>query len=361
MNHVIISIFLLGALVGPLQAAKMAVIDEAQRAAFGIRTAAVEAASESLSKPYPAKVTVPNAQLQVISAPLEGVVESLLVAEGEEVATGQPLARVQSRGLLDLQAAYLESRTRRLLAGESASRDRKLYAEGIVARRRLLESDSSFREAKTVEARNRQALLLAGMPEDAIQELASSQQLTTLLEVKSPLAGVVLEQIATAGQRLAASDPLYRVGDLSTLWVEVHVPMDALGRISVGSQVLLSQGPPARVITIGRMVHGTDQGVLVRAEVRDDVDKLRPGQFVEARLSQAGAMGAWRVPANAVVRINGIDSVFIERSGGFEAVPVTVLAREADRVMVEGALAATDAVVVDGTVSLKAALAAGAE
>ena len=361
MKTRLLSIALIGALHASVHAAPMAMINAEQRAAFGIETVPVEIAGATLGKPYPAKVAVPNAQLRVVSAPLEGVVEALLVAEGESVDSGQVLARVRSQGLLELQAAYLESRTRRLLAAETRARDSKLHAEGIVARRRLLESQSAEREMLTAEARDRQALLLAGMTEASILQLASTQRLSTVLEVKSPLSGVVLEQIATAGQRLAVSDPLYRVGDLSTLWVEVHVPLDALGDVAPGSKVELSRGLSATVITVGRMVHGTDQGVLVRAEVREGVATLRPGQFVEARVSQASGGKAWRLPARALVRIDGGDKVFIERVGGFEPVVVEVLAREQNQVTVKGALTIADAVVVDGTVALKAALAAGAE
>jgi len=361
MNMRLLSIVLIGALHTIVQAAPMAMINAEQHAAFGIQTAPVEIAGATLSKPYPAKVAVPNAQLRVVSAPLEGVVEALLVAEGESVDSGQALARVRSQGLLELQAAYLESRTRRLLTAETRARDSKLYAEGIVAKRRLLESQSAEREMLTAEARDRQALLLAGMTEESIAQLADTQQLSTVFEVKSPLSGVVLEQIATAGQRLAVSDPLYRVGDLSTLWIEVHVPLDALGDIAPGGQVELSQGLSATVITVGRMVHGTDQGVLVRAEVREGVATLRPGQFVEARVSQAAGDKAWRLPARALVRIDGGDKVFIERAGGFEPVAVEVLALEQNQVTVKGPLTTADAVVIDGTVALKAALAAGAE
>jgi RND family efflux transporter MFP subunit len=361
MSRHLFPAILAGLLCATAQGQPFATIDEAQRSAFGIETAPVEPGGLVLSKPYPAKVAVPNAQLRVVSAPLEGVVEALLVAEGEAVTAGQPLARVRSQGLLDLQAAFLESRTRRRLSGETLARDRKLYADGIVAQRRLLESQSAHREMLTAEARDRQALLLAGMPETAVEALASSQQLTTVLEVTSPLAGVVLEQVATAGQRLAASDPLYRVGDLSTLWIEVHVPLDALGQIRPGSRVVLSDGPKAQVITVGRMVHGTDQGVLVRAEVHEGAGALRPGQFVEARLSLAADAAAVRLPARALIRIDGVDEVFIERTGGFEPVAVEVLAREADEIVVTGPLTAGDAVVVSGTAALKAALAAGAE
>ena len=210
-------------------------LDAQQRAAFGIETVLVQLATEALSKPYPAKVQVPNAQLRVLSAPLEGVVEALLVAEGETVEQGQTLARVRSQGLLELQAAYLESHTRRALAGETLARDKKLYTEGIVARRRLLESQSAFRELSTAEERDRQSLLLASMSESTLKDLVRDKTLSAVLEVKSPLSGVVLEQIATAGQRLAVSDPLYRVGQLSPLWIEVHVPLNALGTIAPGS------------------------------------------------------------------------------------------------------------------------------
>jgi RND family efflux transporter MFP subunit len=336
-------------------------VDAAQREAFGIRTAPVSFVAEALSKPYPAKVAVPNSQLRVLSAPLEGVVESLLVAEGEPVVAGQVVARIHSRRLLDLQADYLAALTRRELAGETLARDRKLHSEGIVAKRRLLESQSAYREVSTEVARNRQALALAGMAPAQIDALAATRTLNTLLQVTSPIDGVVLEQAAATGQRLSASDPLYHIGDLSTLWIEVHVPLNEIGNARPGMRVDLSGGLNAEVITVGRMVHGTDQGVLVRAALREGVGQVRPGQFIEARLAQGSDAGSARVPASAVVRIDGADHVFVERAGAFVAVPVTVLAQAGNQAVLRAELAAGEAVVVDGAVSLKAALAAGAE
>ena len=336
-------------------------MDAAQREAFGIRTSSAVIGGEALSKPYPAKVAIPNAKLRVINAPLEGVVESLLVAEGEPVQAGQVLARIHSQGLLDLQAAYLASLTRRSLAAETLARDRKLHAEGIVAQRRLLESQSAYREANTEAARNRQALTLAGMPDEQIKLLARKQQLDTLLQVTSPIDGVVLQQSAVTGQRLAASDPLYQVGELSTLWIEIHVPLDEIGSTQAGTRVSLSGGLQAEVITVGRMVHGADQGVLVRAALSEGVEQLRPGQFVEARLAQSGDSQAIHLPAGALVRIGGSNHVFVERDGRFVAVPVEVLKQSAEQVVLNAELSAGEAVVTQGAASLKAALSAGAE
>mgnify|MGYP001819982069 CR=1 FL=1 len=226
MKMIIMTCLLLASGVLPAQALTL---DAEQRAAFGIETAPVQLATETLSKPYPAKVQVPNAQLRVLSAPLEGVVEALLVAEGESVEQGQTLARVRSQGLLELQATYLETSTRRALASETLARDKKLYAEGIVAKRRLLESQSAYHELSTAEERDRQSLLLAGLSESMLNTLVREKNLSAVLEVKAPLSGIVLEQIATAGKRILVSDPLYRIGQLSPLWIEVHVPLNALG------------------------------------------------------------------------------------------------------------------------------------
>lgn len=337
-------------------------LDAVQRASFGIETSQVQLVKQSLSKPYPSKVQVPNAQLRVVSAPLEGVVEALLVAEGESVEAGQVLVRVRSPGLLELQATYLETRIRRQLSGEALTRDTQLHKEGIVAKRRLLETRASHRELLTAEERASQTLMLVGMSEAAVARLAREQKLSALLEVVAPLSGVVLEQIATAGQHLVVSDPLYRIGHLSPLWIEVHVPLDALGDIGPGSEVHITEGNlSARVITVGRMVHGTDQGVLVRAEISEGAQQLRPGQFVEARLSLSAGGESLRLPARSVLRVDGGDFVFAERASGFELVPVNVLSRESEEVIVSGELQAGDAVVVSGTAALKAAIAAGGE
>lgn len=361
LSKLVLLTSLLSAASGLSASGVMVDVDAAQREAFGIQTTPVVFVDQALSKPYPAKVTVPNAQLRVLSAPLDGVVESLLVAEGEEVRAGQTVARIHSRLLLDLQADYLASLTRRALAGETLARDRKLHAEGIVAKRRLLESQSTFREAATMVARNRQALELAGMSADGVDTLARTQKLDTLLQVMSPIDGVVLEQAAVTGQRLSASDPLYHIGDLSTLWIEVHVPLNEIGDTSPGMRVNLSGGLVAKVITVGRMVHGADQGVLVRAALSDGVKQLRPGQFAEARLAHDSYGHAIRLPTSALVRIEGSDHVFVERPDGFMAVPVKVIAQEEGHLVLSADLKQGDAVVANGAVSLKAVLAAGAE
>jgi len=209
-------------------AATLIAISEEQQQAFGIELATPEPAATALTRRYPAEVGVPNHQLRVVSAPESGMLESLLVAEGERVSAGQALASLRSPQLLQAQSDYLEAKTRLDLARSELARDRKLFSEGIIAERRLLETRARFQEAETGADQRRQRLTLAGMASAEVQALEKGRNLTSTLTVRSPLDGVVLEQMVNTGQALAAADPLYRVAQLQPLWLEIHVPVDRL-------------------------------------------------------------------------------------------------------------------------------------
>ncbi|WP_338073151.1 efflux RND transporter periplasmic adaptor subunit [Halochromatium salexigens] len=329
----------------------------AEQERFGIELAAPQPAATSLTRRYPARVAVPNPQLRVVAARKAGVVETLLVAEGERVTAGQIMARLQSPDLVSAQSDYLESLTRLALAESEVARDRMLQREGVIAERRLIESQSRRDELATMVQQRRQVLALAGMSAADIDTLARSRTLTTSLPVRAPIAGVVLEQMVSTGQSLTAATPLYRIADLEPLWIEVHVPVDRVADLAPGDRALLpTLGIEGRIITVGRLVHSQDQGVLVRAEVADGAEQLRPGQFIEVQLAATTeAGGRWRVPAAAVVRHAGEAMLFVAREGGFEPISVRLIAEEEGETVVTGSLAASDRIVVKGVVELKAA------
>ncbi len=344
------------------QAEELIRISPENQASFGIELASPEPAQDTLSRRYPAKVAVPNRQLRVVSAPQNGILEALLVAEGEQVQEGQILARLRSPELLQTQSDYLESHSRLELARSELERNRKLHSEGIVAQRRLLESRAAYRELETSADRHQQRLELAGMSAQDIDTLQRKRRLTSSLAIRSPLDGVVLAQNVSTGQAVAAADPLYRIGQLDVLWLEVHVPVDQLGPVRTGAPVRLpALNSEGRVVTIGRMVHQADQGVLVRVEIRDGVQDLRPGQFVEVQLAESAGGSAWRVSTASVLRNGGADYLFLAREGGFIPLPVQVKASEERHKVVSGDMNANDQVVTRGVAALKAAWLGGSE
>jgi len=343
-------------LAGSLQAEALIPLDPAQREALGVQAEPVEAVTGTWGSAYPAKVRVPNAQLRVVSAPQQGLLTALLVAEGEQVHKGQPLAVIQSPQLVQQQGAWLEALTALQLAKVELERDRKLDAQGIIAQRRFLETQARYTQAETVADQRRQVLLLAGLEPQALRQLGEERRMSSTLEVRAPLDGAVLEQMATPGQRLEVATPLYRIGRLDPLWLEVHVPLERLGNTHIGTAVRVDRPEVrGRVITVGSMVHGTDQGVLIRAEIARGASALRPGQFIEARIAEGGGGAAFRIPRNALLRHKGKTWVLVAKEDGFQPLEVSLRNEEAGHLVIEGPLQVGDRVAVAGTAVLKAA------
>lgn len=360
MRYIIVTVMLLGALTPA--AAELLRISPEQRAALGIEMAPLEASGDLQSARFPAKVAVPTAQLQVVTAPQGGVIEVLLVAEGEEIRQGQPLVRIQSPRLLELQGEYLETRARFKLAESNYKRDRQLSKDGIIAERRLLESQAAYQELSVAQSRLRHLLQLSGMDDQTLGELESQRNLSSTLLVRAPFDGVVLEQMVTVGRGVELADPLYRIAHLTPLWLEIHVPLAQLGDLAVGQNVLVPElDLSGQVISVGRMVHGVDQGVLVRAQVSERTERLRPGQFVQAQLAAARGSSSFRVPGAAVLRSGGQSYVFVAREEGFLPVPVTVTSEEPGYQVIQAELQAGTVIAVSGTVALKAAWSAEAQ
>jgi RND family efflux transporter MFP subunit len=334
----------------------------AQREALGIRTADIESVASAWSGTYPAKVVVPNAQLRIVSAPQSGLLTVLLVAEGEAVNEGQTLAVIRSPQLVEQQGQYLEALTSHELASVELERDRKLVKEGIIAKRRFLEARARHQQAGTLVEQRRQSLQLAGMDANALETLTRERRLTSALEVRAPLNGVVLEQLGTPGQRLEMASPLYRIAKLKPLWLEVHVPLESLGTTRPGIRVQVdAPRVEGEVITIGSMIHSEDQGVLVRSRIDAGAERLRPGQFVQARLAVAEGSGRFRIPRNALVRNAGRSWVFAAGDKGFRPLPVTVVNAEQNHLVVTGELTTDTRIAIAGTAALKAAWLEGVE
>ncbi len=330
--------------------------------ALGLQTATVSTASQAWGTVYPAAIAVPNSQLRVVSAPMEGLLESLLVAEGETVKKGQVLALVRSPGLVSEQRNYLNALNSKTLLEAEIKREKKLHSEGIIAERRYLETHARLLQARTDVEQAQQILQLAGMDDEALSELRIKRRLSSEIQVRSELDGVILEQMATPGQRLNILDPLYKVGYLSPLWVEIHVPLEQASKVTTRSIIQIEK--PAlsgQVITVGRMVHGTDQGVLIRAELREGIEQLRPGQFLQARIGSDETGQMFRIPRSALLRADGKTWVFEATERGFHAVAIELISEEAESLLIRGDLRLDSRLVVAGTSALKASWLEGRE
>ncbi len=331
-------------------------ISQEQMERIGISLAPVEAAESYVTDHLPARVVIPPQQARVLAAPRGGLVKSLNAAESDEVQIGELLAQIESPGMVGIQRELLQAATQLRLTQAELDRNAQLRKTNAVSERVYLESRSALDEAAALVNERRQVLYLAGMTPEAVAQLEQNRRLSSTLEVRSPIDGVVVEVPAVLGQRVDDSEPLFRVAQLEPLWLEISAPLDRLQGVQPGGAVEIpcEQGE-ARVDLIGRNVDAANQTVLVRAEVKGAGTCLRPGQFVEVRLQLSSTKEQFRVPSSAITRIGDTPMVFVHEAAGFAPVSVKIVAREGEFSIVSGGIAAGSKVAASGIASLKAA------
>lgn len=334
-------------------------LDERQIRASGIETARPEPETGPAEIALPGTVVVPPQQLRIVAAPAAGLLESLFVAPDERVRQGQILARLRSTDLVEAQRLYLQAQTASDLAGEKLRRDEQLYRERIIAERRLLVTRSEAVAASAGLDERQQLLGLYGMTPAEVEDLRRNRRIQQSLTVTSPMNGVVLGRQATAGERVAQAAPLVTIADLSTLWVNVQVPISRAAALEANARVLVpAQGAEGFVLRVGRTVDAATQSVTATAEINRGTDAIRPGQAVTVALSlRAPGQPQWRVPAGSVVRHRERSWVFVRVPDGFRARPVTVLNETAAFTSIRGQLQPSDQLATRGLLALLAELA----
>jgi cobalt-zinc-cadmium efflux system membrane fusion protein len=323
---------------------------------LGVRTVAPEAVAAMPLARAPGRVVLPPAKEFVVSALQAGVIGHVSVPLGVKVTKGQVLAQIRSTDLLDVQRALLNAVSEFNLAQAKLHRDQALLQEGVISRLRWQETRSDFDKARAALGAAEQTLLAAGMSEADVKRLKSTHKLDSLLEVRAPIDGVVLERMAVVGQRVDALAPLFRIGKLDELWLEVDMPQERLHEVRIGDRVTVdSPKASARIIEVGQNVDPQSQSALVRAVVEQGADELRPGMHVNVQLMHRSTDRIFRVPVAAVFSHEGRSYVFVKIADGFEVREVAVAGQESYSMVVHEGLKPGENVVVQGVAALKAA------
>ena len=338
------------------QTASEFAVTPSQMEALGVRLQRLEQPAPINGLPFPARVVLPPSQEYVLSAPLSGVVDQLLVSENDSVKAGQPLLRLVSPELGEMQLKLSEAASKGRLSQITLKREQALFADGIVPQRRVQEAESAAAEDQARQRQAESALRLAGMDAAAIRRVADggAMQDALVLHARSP--GVVVELKAKPGLRAQSADALVRIADTRKLWLDIQIPVDRQTQVATQGALVTGVDRDLSATPLGYGATVSDsQTVTLRAQIRRGAQLLRLGEFVQVRVPFASTEQGWPVPVPAVVRQDDKAYVFVRTEKGFMAQPVTVLDSAGQALRVKGALRAGQEIAVSSVIALKAA------
>jgi cobalt-zinc-cadmium efflux system membrane fusion protein len=301
----------------------------------------------------PAQIRANAERTVAIAAPAEGLVQSVLVSPGAAVAKGQALVTIRSPAVAQWRAELGSALQRVRLARTSYQREKTLWEERISARQDLDAAESALKEAEIAAQAARERLRALG--------LGASESVSSIVTVRAPLAGLVIDKPVVAGQAVDPSKPLLTVADLSQVWVEAAVPADSLGQIATGMPAKVSVNALPKelegaVSFVGPVLGEATRMATARVTLPNPQLRLRPGMLASVDLMGPQAKVPVTVVSDAIQTIHERKVVFARTAAGFQARNVVTGRADGKRTEIVKGLDAGTGYAAGGSFLLKADL-----
>lgn len=300
------------------------------------RTAAVrvftaETRAGSASEQVPG--TVRPKLRAVIEAKVSGRVARMLVAEGQRVAQGAPLADIDAK---EIQARLDQA----LVMREQAERELRRF-KALIAQRAVTQSEFDAADARARIARG------------AVEE---AQAMLAYTHVTAPFAGVITRKLTDVGDLAAPGKPLFQMEDAEALRFEAGVPESVTADLSLGSVLPvrisnLEQQLEGRVSEIAPTADPNTRTYLVKLDL-PQLPALRSGQFGHVAVPLEGGASLF-IPGAALVQRGQMELVYVVVDGEAFLRLVRSGKRQGEQVQILAGLAAGETVVAERVEGLR--------
>ncbi len=269
------------------------------------------------------KIAVDEDQSTPIFSPYAGRVIKLLVKPSDAVERGQPLFVVAAtdtvQGLNDFVAALSavnKARSTLNLAQIVEKRANDLYAGKAVplkdwqqSQADLSTAQNDMRSAETALEAAHNRLRILGRSEEQIATFEQTRQMSADTPIESPISGTVIQRKVGPGQFISsgASDPVFVIGDLSTVWLTAYVRETEAADVAVGQELTFSllalpgKQFKARIDYVSAAIDPSTRRLLVRATIDNKNGLLKPEMFANVTIYSGGTSPAVGVPKQALI------------------------------------------------------------
>ena len=207
-----------------------------------------------------------------------------------------------------------------------------LYPEWAGAQEEyLLLRKSTSPDLRNLADAARQRLLLLGMSDEEIAALEREGRTRTRATLRAPISGVIAELGVREGMTLAPGSMLFKLVDLSTVWVNAEVPETQARWLipggAVEAQVAAYPGETfkGKVGAVLPEVNSATRTLRARIELANPGSRLKPGMYATLTFRKENGRPAVLVPSEAVIRTGKRDVVIVALGEGrFRAADVRV-------------------------------------
>jgi cobalt-zinc-cadmium efflux system membrane fusion protein len=256
------------------------------------------------------KIAVNEDSSTPVFSPYAGRVVRLMAKPSDMVERGQPLFVIEAtdtvhalNDFITASSALNSARSKLNLTQINEKRQNDLYAGKAVplkdwqsAQDALTQAQNDQRAAETALEAAHNRLRILGRSEDQITQFQQSRQISAETPIYSPLAGTVVTRKVGPGQFIAAgaSDPVFVIGDLSSVWLTAFVRESEAADVRRGQEIdytvlaLPGRNFKASIDYVAAAIDPTTRRLLVRATIDNKEGLFKPEMFANVTIYAAG-------------------------------------------------------------------------
>jgi len=299
----------------------------------------------------PARLVWNEEKTQRVYSAFSGRVGVISVDLGQQVSTGQVLAKLSSPEFGAAQSEAQRAQADLSLARQTNERQQKLFEIGVIARKELDQSNAELK-------RNEAAFELA---QNRIKIYENPSAINLELALRAALNGVVVERNINPSQELRPDlnqAPLFVISDPTSLWLQIDAQERDLASLSPGIAIdfkvstLCDRVYPARLSVVGEQIDPVTRSIKLRAIV-SNLDRSLRSEMLAKAVYQKQSKGLLEVPSAAVFLRGKQHAVFVAvSSASFELREVDVAELGTDRTLIRTGLKEGEQVVTQNALLL---------
>lgn len=297
-----------------------------------------------------------------ISSPLQGRVLEVRVKLGDRVKAGDVLLIIDSPDITSAYSDFIKEASDMDFATRAYDLAKDLYENKAIPLKDYKQAENDLVKAKAEFRRAKERLLSLRVPADELDKPLAEQKITARFDMKSPLAGTVVERTVTPGSIVGGdqSQVLFTVADLDNLQVVADVYERDLDLVHVGQVVSVAVEAyphttfPGAIALVGDVVDPITRTIKVRAWVTNVEHKLKPEMFARLHAQVGDTKAFLAVPKEAVLESDGKHFVYVVlEEGKYLKREVKIATASGDQVRVVDGLTPGERIVTKGAVLVK--------
>ena len=310
----------------------------------------------------PGTVDFDNDQSTSVVSPFTGPVVRTLVALGQPVAKGQPLALVQSADYATAIGAYRKAVVTAANARRLAQADRDLAAHNGISQREAAQAQTDAASAEADRQAALQTLLSLGVDRGTVaRALAGNPSAGVAGVIRAPVSGIIVDKQITPGQLLqAGSSAAFTVANLSQVWVLAQISPSDLSAVGLHDAATIDPGngtgPFHGVVdNVSASVDPNTRAVVARIVAPNPGDLLKKQMYVHVSIESGRVSTGLLVPVSAVLHDDeNLPFVYLALpDGSFARRHVTLGYRDNQNYDVTSGLVSGDRIVANGALFLQ--------